>query len=77
MLYLLRDYVFSTQEPTTSELMTGYNLFVSSVELMFCLRKVLRIVPLHLSLLEKQMAETFWKSVKQRVEKFFYFWIRE
>jgi hypothetical protein len=77
LLYLLRDYVFSTQEPTTSELMTGYNLFVSSVELMFCLRKVLRIVPLHLSILEKQMAETFWKSVKQRVEKFFYFWIRE
>ena len=36
LLYMLKDYIFETQDPKISELMHRYNLFVSAVELMFC-----------------------------------------
>ena len=38
---MLQKYVTETQDPVLSELMREYNLFFSSVELMFCLRLIL------------------------------------
>ena len=72
LLYMLQDYVFETQDPKTSELMQGYNLFVSSVELMFCLRLILHFPNLAYMKKESTLSAPYFETLKDRVKKFCY-----
>ena len=77
LLYMLQDYVFETQDPKTSELMQGYNLFVSSVELMFCLRLILHFPNLAYMKKESKLSAPYFETIKDRVKKFCYIWVKE
>lgn len=74
LLYMIKDYIFETQDPKTSELMQGYNLFVSSVELMFCLRLVLHFPKIGFMRKEEKLTEKYYNSVTDRVKKFCHIW---
>jgi hypothetical protein len=77
LLYMLKDYIFETQDPKTSELMQGYNLFVSSVELMFCLRLILHFPKVHFMRKEEHLPNSYFNYIKDRVCKFCYVWCKE
>ena len=77
LIYMLQKYVTETQDPVLSELMRGYNLFFSSVELMFCLRLILHFPKIYYMKKEQKMLKNkFNQSIKDRVSKFMIAWVK-
>ena len=77
LIYMLQKYVKETQDPNLSELMRGYNLFFSSVELMFCLRLILHFPKIYYMKKEQKMIQDkFNDSIKDRVSKFMINWVK-
>ena len=77
LIYMLQKYVFETQDPFLSELMRGYNLFFSSVELMFCLRLILHFPKIYYMKKEqKKLQNSYYDSIKDRVSKFMLAWVK-
>ena len=77
LIYMLKKYVSETQDPNLSELMRGYNLFFSSVELMFCLRLILHFPKIYYMKKEQKMIkDKFNDSIKDRVSKFMINWVK-
>ena len=77
LIYMLKKYVSETQDPYLSELMRGYNLFFSSVELMFCLRLILHFPQIYYMKKEQKMVkDKFNESIKDRVSKFMVTWVK-
>ena len=77
LIYMLQKYVKETQDPNLSELMRGYNLFFSSVELMFCLRLILHFPKIYYMKKEQKMLkDKFNDSIKDRVSKFMINWVK-
>ncbi len=77
LIYMLQKYVFETQDPFLSELMRGYNLFFSSVELMFCLRLILHFPKIYYMKKEqKKLNNPYYDSIKDRVSKFMIAWVK-
>ena len=77
LIYMLQKYVFETQDPNLSELMRGYNLFFSSVELMFCLRLILHFPKVyHMKKEEKKLKNSYTESIRDRVSKFMVAWVK-
>ncbi len=77
LIYMLQKYVFETQDPFLSELMRGYNLFFSSVELMFCLRLILHFPKIYYMKKEqKKLKSSYNDVIKDRVSKFMVAWVK-
>ena len=77
LIYMLQKYVFETQDPFLSELMRGYNLFFSSVELMFCLRLILHFPKIYYMKKEQKKLNTPYNdSIRDRVSKFMLAWVK-
>ena len=74
LLFLIRDYVLSSVDASLSELMQGYNIFVSSVELIFCMKLVLKFPNLSYSKLEQKHQQKYYDYIYQRVKIFFLEW---
>ena len=77
LIYMLQKYVFESQDPILSELMRGYNLFFSSVELMFCLRLILHFPKIYYMKKEqKKLNSSYNDAIKDRVSKFMVAWVK-
>ena len=77
LIYMLQKYVSETQDPVLSELMRGYNLFFSSVELMFCLRLILHFPKIYYMKKEQnKLNNKYNDSIKDRVSKFMLAWVK-
>ena len=77
LIYMLQKYVSETQDPFLSELMRGYNLFFSSVELMFCLRLILHFPKIYYMKKEQnKLNNKYNESIKDRVSKFMLAWVK-
>ena len=77
LIYMLQKYVFEAQDPVLSELMRGYNLFFSSVELMFCLRLILHFPKIYYMKKEQKMLDNpYYDSIRDRVCKFILAWVK-
>ena len=77
LIYMLQKYVFESQDPILSELMRGYNLFFSSVELMFCLRLILHFPKIYYMKKEQKKLKTSYNdAIKDRVSKFMVAWVK-
>jgi hypothetical protein len=77
LIYMLRKYVNESTDPNLSELMRGYNLFFSSVELIFCLRLILHFPKIYYMKKEQKMLKSdFNDSIKDRVSKFMINWVK-
>ena len=77
LIYMLQKYVFESQDPVLSELMRGYNLFFSSVELMFCLRLILHFPKIYYMKKEQKLLNSSYnEAIKDRVSKFMIAWVK-
>ena len=74
LLRLIKDYIFSDIPPNESTLMLCYNIFCSSIELMFCFKLVLSFPNYFFMKKEITQINEYFKNIKKRVELFFDVW---
>ena len=76
LLRLIKDYIFSEVPPGESTLMLCYNIFCSSIELMFCFKLVLSFPNYFFMKKEKDQINEYFENIKKRVELFFDEWCK-
>ena len=76
LLRLIKDYIFSDVPPNESTLMICYNIFCSSIELMFCFKLVLSFPNYFLMKKEKDQISEYFENIKKRVNLFFDEWCK-
>ena len=74
LLTLLTNYIFGDEPAETSTLMLCYNLFVSSIELMFCFQLILNVPKFYLQKKEHTIVNTYIQTIHNRVNEFFTAW---
>ena len=74
LLKLIKEYIFSEIPPSESTLMLCYNIFSSSIELMFCFKLILSFPNYYFMKKEKNQIDEYFKNIKKRVELFFDEW---
>ena len=74
LLRLIKEYIFSEISPSESTLMLCYNIFSSSIELMFCFKLILSFPNYYFMKKEKKQIDNYFKNIKKRVELFFDEW---
>ena len=75
LVYLIKEFMCDSQAPNLSELMRGYKLFVSSVELIFCFRLLLHNPMGYYMRKEKIFMNKTIEILKEKVKKFCLNWI--
>ena len=76
LLRLIKEYIFSDIPPNESTLMLCYNIFCSSIELMFCFKLVLSFPNYFFMKKEKDQINEYFENIKKRVELFFDEWCK-
>ena len=76
LLRLIKVYIFSDVPPNESTLMICYNIFCSSIELMFCFKLVLSFPNYFLMKKEKDQISEYFENIKKRVNLFFDEWCK-
>jgi hypothetical protein len=74
LLTLLTNYIFGDEPAHTSTLMLCYNLFASSIELMFCFQLILNVPKYYLQKKEQSLLTTYIQTIHNRVNEFFTAW---
>jgi len=74
LLFLLKSYFFSDEDPKTSKLMLSYNLYSSSIELIFCLKLVENFPKVLINPGEEDHYLEYINSLKYKVKIFFKAW---
>ena len=74
LLRLIKEYIFSDTPPRESTLMLCYNIFSSSIELMFCFKLILSFPNYYFMKKESNLMDDYTKNIKKRIELFFEEW---
>ena len=74
LLRLIKEYIFSDIPPRESTLMLCYNIFSSSIELMFCFKLILSFPNYYFMKKESNLMDDYTKNIKKRIELFFDEW---
>lgn len=74
LLRLIKEYIFSDTPPRESTLMLCYNIFSSSIELMFCFKLILAFPNYYFMKKESNLMGDYTKNIKKRIELFFDEW---
>ena len=74
LLRLIKEYIFSDTPPRESTLMLCYNIFSSSIELMFCFKLILSFPNYFFMKKESNLMDDYTKNIKKRIELFFDEW---
>lgn len=74
LLRLIKEYIFSDTLPRESTLMLCYNIFSSSIELMFCFKLILSFPNYYFMKKESNLMDDYTKNIKKRIELFFDEW---
>ena len=74
LLRLIKEYIFSDTPPRESTLMLCYNIFSSSIELMFCFKLILSFPNYYFMKKESNLMDDYTKNIKKRIELFFDEW---
>jgi len=74
LLVMLKNYIFSDENPKTSPLLVTYNIFCSSIELIFCLKLVEQFPITIFNPRESKKFEEYKEHVKNRINYFFNEW---
>ena len=74
LLRLIKEYIFSDILPRESTLMLCYNIFSSSIELMFCFKLILSFPNYYFMKKESNLMDDYTKNIKKRIELFFDEW---
>lgn len=76
LLKLIKQYVFSHEDPKTSQLLISYNIFASSIELFFCLRLAENFPKTIFNPRESSKYNDFTEMIKYRIRLFYGNWIK-
>jgi hypothetical protein len=76
LLKLIKNYLFSDEDPRTSQLMLSYNIFVSSVELIFCLKLVENFPKVIFNPREQLKFDEYADNIRNRIHMFFNTWCK-
>lgn len=74
LLRLIKEYIFKDIPPRESTLMLCYNIFCSSIELMFCFKLILSFPNFYFMKKEQKQMNDYFINIKKRVELFFGEW---
>ena len=74
LLRLIKDYIFSDTPPHESTLMICYNIFASSIEMLFCLKLILSFPNYYFMKKEKAQIDEYFVDIKKRIELFYDEW---
>ena len=74
LLRLIKEYIFKDIPPRESTLMLCYNIFCSSIELMFCFKLILSFPNFYFMKKEQKQMNDYFINIKKRVELFFDEW---
>ncbi len=75
ILHLIKNYIFSDEDPNTSTLLITYNLFASSIELIFCLKQAEKLPNTICTPAEKKFILQQNKKIKSRIRNFLNAWL--
>ena len=76
LLNLIKSYIFSDEDSSSSNLMISYNIYSSSIELIFCLKLVEYFpIPICNSTKEEKYYNDYIGSIQDKVNAFFNSWI--
>jgi hypothetical protein len=76
LLKLIKRYLFSDEDPKTSPLLTSYNIFVSSTELIYCLKLAENLPRIIFNPRENTKMEDSTQTIKYRIKLFYGYWIK-
>ena len=74
LLRLIKEYIFSDIPPNESTLMLCYNIFCSSIELMFCFKLVLSFPKYSFMRKEEEQIQEYFIDIKNRIDLFLDAW---
>ena len=74
LLKLIKDYIFSDELPKNSTLLLTYNIFVSSIELLFCFKLVTSFPKYCFQKKEEKQMNSYSTIIKKRIELFYDEW---
>ena len=74
LLTLVKNYIFGDEPPKTSTLMMCYNIFVSSIELMFVFKLITSFPQYCFQRKETHKMEEYFIQIKQRINDFYDAW---
>jgi len=75
LLRLIKEYIFSDKSPEESTLMLCYNIFSSSIELMFCFKLILAFPNYYFMKKESAKINEYFQKIKERCNLFFDYWL--
>ena len=73
-LKLIKDYIFGNETPENSTLLLCYNIFISSIELLFCFKLIMSFPKYCFQKKEEKYMNSYFHFIKERVELFFDEW---
>jgi hypothetical protein len=76
LLKLIKQYVFSHEDPKTSQLLISYNIFASSMELIYCLKLAENFPKAIFNPRELPKYNEFTEVIKYRIKLFYGNWIK-
>lgn len=74
ILQMLKNYIFSDENPKTSQLLITYNIFCSSVELIFCIKLVEKFPMVIFNPREIKKFKEYVDQIQNRINNFFVAW---
>lgn len=76
LLNMVKNYLFSDEDPKSSQLLIAYNIFATSVELIYCLKLVENFPKSIYNPRELARFRDYTESVKYRIRLFYGSWIK-
>lgn len=74
LLAMMRNYIFSDENPKTSQLLITYNIFCSSIELIFCLKLVEKFPITIFNPREMTKFKEYSDHIQNRINNFYSAW---
>jgi hypothetical protein len=74
LIHLIKSYLFSDEDARTSQLLISYNIFCSSIELIFCLKLVENFPKVSFNPRETKKFEKYTETLKTKINLFLKAW---
>jgi hypothetical protein len=74
LLVMLKNYIFSDENPKTSPLLVTYNIYCSSIELIFCLKLIEKFPTTIFNPRENKKFKEYKDHIQNRINNFFNEW---
>jgi len=75
ILHLIKNFIFSDEDPASSTLLMSYSLYASSIELIFCLKQAEKLPNIICTPKEKKFITVQNQKIKSRIRNFLNAWL--